>query len=300
MKNSLLAFFCVSLLLACGAQAGFWDSYEVLFGQQNFQYSGSPDQGNENVQLGLDQLTGSGFKSKYPYLFGYLSMKIKLVGGNSAGTVTSFYMASVYEKWSELDFEFLGNTSGAPYILQTNVFSEGVGQREQRIYLWFDPTADYHEYGVLWNKNLILFMVDGKVIRVFHNTQYLGIPYLNYQPMFIYTSIWDGSTWATCGGTVPADWSLAPFKASYSNFNTKDACAVTTEPPPYYATPEDVSLCSSQADQSWYGNDPNLALTQTQIDDLRWIKSNYIVYDYCTDLERYNWTVPPECAVNWP
>lgn len=65
-------------------------------------------------------------------------------------------LSSTYANHCELDFEFLGNVSGEPYALQTNVFAEGVGDREQRITLWFDPSIEFHTYGILWNKDLIL------------------------------------------------------------------------------------------------------------------------------------------------
>ncbi|KAL3699475.1 hypothetical protein R1sor_017497 [Riccia sorocarpa] len=295
MKRSLV-LLCFSALVVSVAASDFWRDFYITFGGQNVHYSGSPESGYENIQLQLDNSTGSGFQSKNPYLYGYQSMKIKLVGGNSAGTVTSFYMRSKYTNWCELDFEFLGNVSGQPYILQTNVFSEGVGNREQRIYFWFDPTADYHEYGILWNHNLILFLVDGKVIRVFHDTRDLGVPYLDYQPLYLVSSLWDGSPWCTQGGRIPIDWTQAPFTAEYTDFQI-DACAIYNAP---YGTQDELTACSNQVYSSWYGNEPNLALTQTQIDDLRWIKSNYIIYDYCTDLERFNYTTPPECARNWP
>ncbi|KAJ0052397.1 hypothetical protein Pint_01996 [Pistacia integerrima] len=79
------------------------------------------------------------------------SSEIQLLLDKYTGTVTAFYLSSQNSEHDEIDFEFLGNRTGQPYILQTNVFTGGQGNREQRIYLWFDPTKGYHSYSVLWN-----------------------------------------------------------------------------------------------------------------------------------------------------
>ncbi|KAL2644708.1 hypothetical protein R1flu_012295 [Riccia fluitans] len=289
-----LAVLCFASLSVSVARAGdyFWDDFYPNFGDWMLLYPGDETDSGKIVNLCMDNSTGSGFRSKYPYLFGRLGMKIKLPAGDSSGVVSSFYMASRYEKWSELDFEFLGNWTHEPVVLQTNVFSEGIGQREQRITLWFDPSEDYHFYGILWNQKLILFLVDDTVIRVFHRSTDLGIPYLDYQPMYMYSSIWAGEDWATCGGTRKTDWSMAPFTASYTDFET-NGCVVHPDYP-------DLSPCYQNVTTSYvYGNNAVSQLSEKQVQDLKTVQYNYLIYDYCTDVER-NPTPPAECAINWP
>lgn len=67
-------------------------------------------------------------------------------------------MSSEGANHNEFDFEFLGNTTGEPYLVQTNIYVNGVGNREQRLNLWFDPTADFHSYSILWNQRQVVYV----------------------------------------------------------------------------------------------------------------------------------------------
>ncbi|KAH7838136.1 hypothetical protein Vadar_022486 [Vaccinium darrowii] len=105
----------------------------------------------------------------------------------------------------ELDFEFL-DTNGT---LQTNVFANDKGHREELVDLGFDPSIDFHTYLILWTSQKVEFFVDGLSVRVFPND---GRKDFFKKPMHVEASIWNG-TWA---GEV--DWTKAPFIGLYQNF----------------------------------------------------------------------------------
>ncbi|KAA0058293.1 xyloglucan endotransglucosylase/hydrolase protein 22-like precursor [Cucumis melo var. makuwa] len=220
--------------------------------------------------------------SKNVYLYGKIDMQLKLVPGNSAGTVTTYYVCST---WDEIDFEFLGNLSGDPYTLHTNVYTQGKGDREQQFHLWFDPTSDFHTYSILWNPQGIIFSVDGTPIREFKNHESSGVLFPKNQPMRLYSSLWNADDWATRGGLVKTDWSKAPFTASYRNFNA-DVCVWSGG----------VSSCSSGGNvggRGWLSE--NLDITRQQ--RMKWVQRNYMIYNYCTDAKRFPQGYPPECAI---
>ncbi|KAI3922495.1 hypothetical protein MKX01_006184 [Papaver californicum] len=270
-----------SVMLASAA-GNFYRDMDITWGDGR----GKILDNGQLLTLSLDKPSGSGFQSKNEYLFGKIDMQIKLIRGNSAGTVTAYYLSSQGPTHDEIDFEFLGNLSGDPYTLHTNVFSQGKGNREQQFHLWFDPTADFHTYSIVWNPQRIIFSVDGTPIREFKNSESIGVPFPKSQPMRIYSSLWNAGDWATRGGLIKTDWSHAPFTASYRNFNA-NACV---------ASSSTASSCAAKSKASgnnaWFSQE----LDSTNQKRLRWVQKNYMIYNYCIDKKRFPQGVPPECA----
>lgn len=337
-KLSLIRASFMAAMVVASASANFLSDVDITWGDGR----GKMLDNGELLQLTLDRASGSGFQSKQAYLFGRFDMKMKLVPGNSAGTVTTYYvmqhtsrvgfaaclvelialgclsslqLSSQGPAHDEIDFEFLGNTSGEPYVLHTNVFAQGKGDREQQFYLWFDPTLAFHTYSVLWNPRRIVlsaarhhqssirtctrtstllaaacltllsacchrFYVDGTPVRVFRNSEGAGVAYPKSQAMRVYASLWDADDWATRGGLVKTDWSQAPFVASYRGF-VADACVAASGRP---------SCSASKA--GWWDQ----GLDSGGARKLKWVRDNYMVYDYCRDAKGFPGGFPPECS----
>ncbi|MBA0752975.1 hypothetical protein Gogos_021543 [Gossypium gossypioides] len=172
-------------------------------------------------------------------------------------------MSSQGPTHDEIDFEFLGNLSGDPYILHTNVFTQGKGNREQQFYL--------------------CFLVDNTPIRVFKNAESIGVPFPKSQPMRIYSSLWNADDWATRGGLVKTDWAKAPFTAYYRNFNA-NACV-------WSGTSSSCAKTNSVSAGAWETNELDAPGRRR----LRWVQKYFMIYNYCTDLKRFPQGVPPEC-----
>ncbi|XP_010687463.2 xyloglucan endotransglucosylase protein 7 [Beta vulgaris subsp. vulgaris] len=278
---SRVAFVVALLMLGFGLEgsdANFNKDFDITWGDGRAKILNN----GQLLTLSLDKTSGSGFRSQNRYMYGKIDMQIKLVPGNSAGTVTTYYLSSLGANHDEIDFEFLGNLSGDPYILHTNVFAQGKGNREQQFYLWFDPTKDYHTYSILWNPLNIIFYVDGTPIREFKNLESKGMSYPKSQPMWVYSSLWDAEDWATRGGLVKTDWTQAPFIASYRNYNAQ-ACT--------WSPSSSSSSCSSS---SWL----NQALDTSEQRRIEWVQKNYMIYNYCSDSKRFPQGFPPECSLN--
>ncbi|KAF9614446.1 hypothetical protein IFM89_018682 [Coptis chinensis] len=216
--------FIISTLLVAALAGNFYQDFDITWGDGR----GKMLSNGQLLTLSLDKASGSGFQSKKEYLFGKIDMQLKLVPGNSAGTVTAYY----------------------------------------QFYLWFDPTADFHTYSILWNPQRIIFSVDGTPIREFKNSESLGVPFPKNQPMRIYSSLWNADDWATRGGLVKTDWTHAPFTASYRNF------------------------ASASKNNAWYTQQ----LDSTSQGRMKWVQKNYMIYNYCADTKRFPQGLPPECA----
>lgn len=280
----MLAFSVAVVMVGLVESSRFDELFQPRWAMDHFTYEG------ELLKMKLDNYSGAGFSSKSKYLFGKVNIQIKLVEGDSAGTVTAFYMSSDGAYHNEFDFEFLGNTTGEPYLVQTNVYVNGVGNREQRLNLWFDPTKDFHSYSIFWNQRQVVFLVDGTPIRVHSNLEHRGIPFPKDQAMGVFSSIWNADDWATQGGRVKTNWTNAPFVATYTGFEI-DAC----ECPVTVADADNARRCSSGGQKRYWWDEPTMAeLSVHQSHQLKWVRAKHLVYDYCTDTARFP-VIPVEC-----
>ena len=86
------SFFCLvfAAVLATACAGNFYQDFDLTWGDHRAKIFN----GGQLLSLSLDKASGSGFQSKKEYLFGRIDMQLKLVAGNSAGTVTAYYVCN--------------------------------------------------------------------------------------------------------------------------------------------------------------------------------------------------------------
>ncbi|GLU05361.1 hypothetical protein SLE2022_224630 [Rubroshorea leprosula] len=288
-----LCFFNIIFFLFSSAVAfnlstvSFDENYSPLFGERNLIQS--PD--GLNIRLLLNAYTGSGFISSSMYQYGFFSAKIKLPSDHTAGIVVAFYTSNgaVFEKnHDELDFEFLGNVEGQPWRFQTNLYGNGSTNtgREERYFLWFDPSKEFHRYSILWTAKNIIFYVDDVPIREVVRSEEMGGDYPS-KPMSLYATIWDASNWATNGGKNGVDYKYAPFTSEFKDF-ALEGCRFE----PIKESPD--AVCSEKA--GFLESRDYTVITPKRRTAMRKFRRQYMFYSYCYDKLRYP-VPPPECVL---
>ncbi|KAL2903242.1 putative xyloglucan endotransglucosylase/hydrolase protein 33 [Bienertia sinuspersici] len=262
----------------------FDKDFTQIFGGSNVQIYGN----GSNAKISLDKKTGSGLAAKNRYNHGFFSAAIKLPAGFTSGVLSNWDFFP--HNHDEIDFELLGHQKSRNWVLQTNMYGNGSVKtgREEKFRLWFDPTTQFHEYSIIWNSYHIVFLVDNIPVREVLNTPAISSSYPS-KPMTLYTTIWDGSPWATNGGKYPVNYKYAPFTASLGEMEMAGCIH----------DPNDLSgkSCSKTSNPS--SLDPLegqnfVKLSSQQIKGLQWARSKHMIYSYCRDKLRYK-VMPPEC-----
>ena len=84
----MLSLFDFTSLVTLSA-ANFYQDFDITWGDNRAKTL----DGGQLLTLSLDEASSSSFQSKNEYLFGRIDMQIKLVAGNSASTVTAYYVS---------------------------------------------------------------------------------------------------------------------------------------------------------------------------------------------------------------
>ncbi|MEM9081163.1 MAG: family 16 glycosylhydrolase [Verrucomicrobiota bacterium] len=139
-----------------------------------------------NVKLPKDYTHVSGYvRSKNVVRFGYFEMRAKLM---DASLVSCFWLSNHERReWSEIDIvEAPAGVNEYRRIIPINTHyffgPHYPGTREKhlvtpkKVAIDFDPTADFHIYGVEWSSTKIAWYIDGEKVGEIENKWY-------YQPL---------------------------------------------------------------------------------------------------------------------
>ena len=134
---------------------------------------------------GYHTFTSAAVKSKITVLYGYFEARCKPM--RSHGSSAFWFYENTKEIWTEIDVFEMG--AGAPGkerrdFMNVHVFHTPTEEKHWAKPGTYDHDADladdFHNYGLLWTKDKIEYLFDGKVIRSIENTHWHQALTLNF------------------------------------------------------------------------------------------------------------------------
>ncbi len=157
---------------------------------------------NMSITKGNDnRFYGAEYRTNGTYSYGYFATCMK--PAKCDGMVSSLFTYTNNPVWDEIDIEFLGRDTTK---VQFNYYTKGVGGHEYLFDLGFDASEGFHEYGFDWQKDCIVWYVDGKAV-------YKATKNIPSHPQQIMMNVWNGigvDDWLK-----PFDESGLPVTAQY-------------------------------------------------------------------------------------
>lgn len=137
------------------------------------------------------------------------------------------------------------------------------------------------------------FLVDNIPVREVSNTLAMSKAYPS-KPMTLYSTIWDGSEWATEGGKKPINYSFAPFVAWFKDLEIEGCLWNQSR-----SSSSSSSVCPNTKQRDGQGLDPVegrdfVELSEQQRVGMEWVRGRFMFYSYCNDPHRFS-VMPPEC-----
>ncbi len=155
-----------------------------------------------NGQLGIEHPAGTldGGEMRTNSLLQFGTYRVRMRVADAPSTLTAFFLYRAPDYQQEIDIEIYGDSSRR---VMFSTYSGGSQTNTVTKVLPFDPTADYHEYGIDYRKGSVRFLVDGTLVQSWTS----GVPRAS---MYLYLNSWfpswlDGQR-PDSDRTTYADW----------------------------------------------------------------------------------------------
>lgn len=101
LEMLLIIIMVETFIVAANSAGNFNQDVDITWGDGR----GKILNNGQLLTLSLDKTSGSGFQSRNEFLYGKFDMQLKLVSGNSAGTVTAYYVSNLIA-WQINNYQF--------------------------------------------------------------------------------------------------------------------------------------------------------------------------------------------------